>query len=380
MTAPSSPIAHLCTGMALACGIVGLPNVGKSTLFNALTGTALAAAANYPFCTIEPNKAIVPVPDPRLEALARFFPTAKLTPTTLTVVDIAGLVRGAHAGQGLGNQFLAHIREVHAILHVLRCFRDPNIVHVEGEPNPLRDKEIVDLELQLKDLETLAKVLPRVEREARLAADPEAQKRLEILHQAEAHLSEGQNLRTLSLSAEEHAYLRSLGLLTLKPVLYVANVDEGSLPAGNALSHAVQTMAQAEGAPALVLCAAVEAQLAALPPTERAEFLALYGLEAPALPQLIRAAYALLGLITFFTAGPKEVRAWTVSRDTPAPRAAGEIHSDMERGFIRAEVIAFNDYIQYGGEEGARAAGKMRLEGKEYLIQDGDVVYFRFAV
>ncbi|MCX7980968.1 MAG: redox-regulated ATPase YchF [Bacteroidia bacterium] len=366
--------------MALACGIVGLPNVGKSTLFNALSGTALAAAANYPFCTIEPNRAIVPVPDPRLQALAQVCPTEKITPTTLTVVDIAGLVRGAHAGQGLGNQFLAHIREVHAILHVLRCFEDPEIVHVEGQPDPLRDKEIVELELQLKDLETLQKTLPRIEREARLAANPEAQKRLEVLQKAETHLNQGQSLRTLALPEEEQAILREYHFLTLKPVLYVANVDERSLPRGNAWSAAVQEMAQTEGASALVLCAAVEAQIATLPPEERAEFLALYGLEEPALPQLIREAYKLLGLITFFTAGPKEIRAWTVRQGTLAPQAAGEIHSDMERGFIRAEVIAFEDYIRYGGEEGAKAAGKLRLEGRDYVVQDGDVIYFRFAV
>lgn len=366
--------------MALACGIVGLPNVGKSTLFNALSGTALAAAANYPFCTIEPNRAIVPVPDPRLERLAQFFPTAQVTPTTLTVVDIAGLVRGAHAGQGLGNQFLAHIREVHAIIHVLRCFEDPNIIHVEGSPDPLRDKEIVDLELQLKDLETIGKILPRLEREARLAADPEAQRRLDLLRRAELHLSAAQNLRTLELTSEERGYLRSLGLLTLKPVLYIANVDESSLPGGNALSEAVASAARAEGASMLTLCVAVEAQIVTLPPDERAEFLALYGLEAPALPQLIHAAYQLLGLVTFFTAGPKEVRAWTVPTGTPAPEAAAEIHSDIQRGFIRAEVIPYEDYVMYGGEEGAKAAGKMRLEGREYIVRDGDVIYFRFAV
>lgn len=366
--------------MALACGIVGLPNVGKSTLFNALSGTALAAAANYPFCTIEPNRAIVPVPDPRLEALAQIVPTQQITPTTLTVVDIAGLVRGAHAGQGLGNQFLAHIREVHAILHVLRCFEDPDIVHVEGQPDPLRDREIVELELQLKDLETLGKLLPRIEREARLAADPEARKRVEVLKQAEAHLSAAKSLRTLPLSDTERATLAEYHLLTLKPVLYVANVDEKSLPGGNALSAAVQRMATEEGAGALVLCAALEAQLAVLPTAERADFLALYGLEEPALPLLIREAYRLLGLVTFFTAGPKEIRAWTVRAGTLAPQAAGQIHSDMQRGFIRAEVISFSDYLQYGGEEGARTAGKLRLEGREYIIQDGDVVYFRFAV
>ncbi|RMF51897.1 MAG: redox-regulated ATPase YchF [Bacteroidetes bacterium] len=372
--------------MALACGIVGLPNVGKSTLFNALSGTALAAAANYPFCTIEPNQAIVPVPDPRLATLAQLVekhhrqPPEKITPTTLTVVDIAGLVRGAHAGQGLGNQFLAHIREVQAILHVLRCFEEPDIVHVEGQPDPLRDKEIVDTELQLKDLETLDRVLPRVEREARLGAHPEAQSRLAVLERARAHLAAGQNLRSFACSPEDKAYLEELHLLTLKPVLYVANVDERSLPGGNSLSQAVQAQAAAEKAEALVLCAALEAQLAQLPPAEQREFLALYGLEEPALPQLIRKAYQLLGLITFFTAGPKEVRAWTVRRGTKAPQAAGRIHSDMERGFIRAEVIAWEDYVQYGGEEGARAAGRLRLEGRDYEIQEGDVVYFRFAV
>lgn len=366
--------------MAVACGIVGLPNVGKSTLFNALSGTALAAAANYPFCTIEPNRAVVPVPDPRLEALAQVMPTEKITPTSLMVVDIAGLVRGAHAGQGLGNQFLAHIREVHAILHVLRCFENPDIVHVEGKPDPIRDKEIIETELQLKDLETLEKVLPRIEREARLAANPEAQKRWEVLKKAEAHLSAAQSLRSLPLTEEEKAHLREYHFLTLKPVLYIANVDESSLPQGNLLSQAVQQMAAAEGAGALVLCAAIEAQIASLPPQEKADFLALYGLEEPALVQLIREAYRLLGLRTFFTAGPKEIRAWTVRAGTLAPQAAGEIHSDMERGFIRAEVIAFDDYLRYGGEEGARTAGKLRLEGRDYEIQDGDVVYFRFAV
>ncbi|MCS7297910.1 MAG: redox-regulated ATPase YchF [Bacteroidia bacterium] len=366
--------------MGFACGIVGLPNVGKSTLFNALAGTALAAAANYPFCTIEPNKATVPVSDPRLEELAKFFPTAKLTPTTLTIIDIAGLVRGAHEGEGLGNQFLAHIREVDALLHVLRCFEDPDIVHVEGKPDPLRDKEIVEMELQLKDLETLEKLQKRLEREARLGAQSEAAKKLEIVSRAEAHLSKGQSLRNLTLSQEEANYLHSLRLLTLKPVLYIANVDEQSLPKGNCLSEAVEAMARAEGAPALILCAALEAQIVQLPPAERPEFLALYGLDAPALPQLVRRAYELLGLITFFTAGPKEVRAWTVPSGTPAPEAAGRIHSDMERGFIRAEVIRYEDYIRYKGEEGAKAAGKMRVEGREYFIQDGDVVYIRFAV
>ncbi|MCS6790761.1 MAG: redox-regulated ATPase YchF [Bacteroidia bacterium] len=367
--------------MGLEVGIVGLPNVGKSSLFNALAGTALAAAANYPFCTIEPNRAIVPVPDSRLEALARLVNPQKITPTTLTVVDIAGLVRGAHAGQGLGNQFLSHIREVDAILHVLRCFEAPDVVHVEGSPDPLRDKEIIDLELQLKDLETLSRTLPRIEREAKLAASSEAKKQLEVIQRAEAHLSASQNLRTLTpLTPEERAFLQTFHFLTLKPIMYVANVDEKSLPKGNAWSQAVEAVARQEGVPSLTLCVQIEAQIAGLSPEEQKEFLSLYGLEEPLLPRLIREAYRLLGLITFFTAGEKEVRAWTVRAGTLAPAAAGKIHSDMERGFIRAEVIAFEDYVAKGGEEGAKNAGKMRLEGKEYVVQDGDVVYFRFAV
>jgi len=366
--------------MAMAAGIVGLPNVGKSTLFNALSGAALAAAANYPFCTIEPNKAIVPVPDPRLEELSRIVPTEKITPTTLTLVDIAGLVRGAHAGQGLGNQFLAHIREVEAILHVLRCFEDPEIVHVEGRIDPWADRDIVELELQLKDLETLHKVLPRIEREAKLAAHSEARTLLDLLRRVESHLNAGQSLRTLDLSAEEKTLLQPYSFLTLKPVLYVANIDEKSLPEGNTYSQLVVEKAAEEGAEAIVLCAALEAQIAQMPPQEQKEFLALYGLEEPALPRLIQKAYRLLGLITFFTVGPKEIRAWTVRRGTLAPQAAGKIHSDMERGFIRAEVISYEDFVRYGGEEGAKAAGRLFLQGREYEIREGDVVYFRFAV
>ena len=370
---------YLC-GMALAAGIVGLPNVGKSTLFNALSGTALAAAANYPFCTIEPNKAIVPVPDPRLEELARIVPTQKITPTTLTLVDIAGLVRGAHAGQGLGNQFLAHIREVEAIIHVLRCFEDAEIVHVEGRIDPWGDRDIVELELQLKDLETIQKALPRIEREAKLAANAEARSLLELLRRAEHHLNAGQSLRTLALTPEEKALLIPYHFLTLKPVLYVANIDEKSLPDGNAHSRLVEEKAAEEGAEAIVLCAALEAQIAQMPPNEQKEFLALYGLAEPALPRLIHKAYQLLGLITFFTAGPKEIRAWTIRRGTLAPQAAGQIHSDIERGFIRAEVISYEDFIRYGGEEGAKAAGRLFLQGREYEMQEGDIVYFRFAV
>ncbi len=366
--------------MALAAGIVGLPNVGKSTLFNALSGAALAAAANYPFCTIEPNKAIVPVPDPRLEKLNQIIPTERITPTTLTLVDIAGLVRGAHAGQGLGNQFLAHIREVEAILHVLRCFEDPDIVHVEGRIAPWEDRSTVELELQLKDLETLQKALPRIDREARLAANPEARTLSELFRRAEAHLNSGQSLRNLPLTPEEKTLLQPYQFLTLKPVLYVANIDEKSLPEGNSYSRLVAEKAAEEGAETVVLCAALEAQIAQLSPDDQKEFLALYGLEEPALPRLIQKAYRLLDLITFFTAGPKEIRAWTVRRGTLAPQAAGKIHSDMERGFIRAEVISYEDYVQYGGEEGARAMGRLFLQGREYEIREGDVVYFRFAV
>ena len=372
-------MTYLC-GMALAAGIVGLPNVGKSTLFNALSGAALAAAANYPFCTIEPNKAIVPVPDLRLEELARIVPTERITPTTITLVDIAGLVRGAHAGQGLGNQFLAHIREVEAILHVLRCFENPEIVHVEGRIDPWQDRDIVELELQLKDLETLQKSLPRIEREAKLAANPEARSLLDLFRRVETHLNAGQSLRTLPLTPEEKELLLPYHFLTLKPVLYIANIDEASLPEGNAYSKLVTERAREEGAETVVLCGALEAQIAQMPPEEQKEFLALYGLEEPALPRLIQKAYRLLGLITFFTAGPKEIRAWTVRKGTLAPQAAGKIHSDIERGFIRAEVISYEDYVRYGGEEGAKTAGRFFLHGKEYEIQEGDVVYFRFAV
>jgi GTP-binding protein YchF len=366
--------------MALAAGIIGLPNVGKSTLFNALSGTALAAAANYPFCTIEPNKAIVPVPDPRLQELSRIVPTQQVTPTTLSLVDIAGLVRGAHAGQGLGNQFLAHIREVEAILHVLRCFEDTEITHVEGRIAPWQDRDIVEMELQLKDLETLQKALPRLQREAKLAANPDARELYELLQGLEAHLNAGQSLRTLLLSPEEREQLKPFHFLTLKPVLYVANVDEKSLPHGNAHSEEVIRAAAAEGAEAILLCGALEAQIAQLPPEEQQDFLALYGLEEAALPMLIRKAYKLLELTTFFTVGSKEIRAWTVRQGTLAAQAAGKIHSDMERGFIRAEVISYEDFISLRGEEGARAAGRLFLQGREYVIQEGDVVHFRFAV
>ncbi len=366
--------------MGLAAGIVGLPNVGKSTLFNALSGAALAAAENYPFCTIEPNRAIVPVPDPRLAELARLVPTQKVTPTALTLVDIAGLVRGAHAGQGLGNQFLSHIREVEAIIHVLRCFEAPDVVHVEGRVDPWGDRDIVELELQLKDLETLERALPRIEREAKLAANPEAKDQLALLLRAKAHLNAGQSLRTLDLSEEEEALLRPYNFLTRKPILYVANVDEGSLPYGNAYSELVAKRAAAEGAEAVVLCAALEVQIARLSTEEQREFLGLYGLEEPALPVLIRKAYKLLRLITFFTVGPKEIRAWTIRAGTLAPQAAGKIHSDIERGFIRAEVISYEDFLRYGGEEAARAAGRLFLQGKDYVVQEGDIIHFRFAV
>lgn len=365
--------------MALRCGIVGLPNVGKSTLFNALSAASVPAE-NYPFCTIEPNLAVVEVPDPRLEQLALRVPTQKVIPAQLQVVDIAGLVRGAHKGQGLGNQFLSHIRQVHTIVHVLRCFEDPNVAHVEGRVDPLQDKEILDLELQMKDLETVERRLPKAQKEAQARKDPKLRLEVQTLEKALSILQKAQNLRSSLWSLEEAEILHQLGLLTLKPVLYVANVEEASLPNGNAYSQQVQMMAQAEQAEVVVLCAALEAQMAMLAPSERAAFLAAYGLAEPALHILIRKAYALLGLQTFFTVGPKEIRAWTIRKGSLAPQAAGEIHSDFERGFIRAEVIKYDDLVQYGNEEAIRAAGKLFIQGKDYVVEDGDILHFRFSV
>ncbi|MGF1650721.1 MAG: redox-regulated ATPase YchF [Hyphomicrobiaceae bacterium] len=364
--------------MGFKMGIVGLPNVGKSTLFNALTQTAAAEAANYPFCTIEPNVGEVAVPDARLDALAKIGKSAQILPTRLTFVDIAGLVRGASQGEGLGNQFLAHIREVDAIAYVLRCFEDGDITHVEGRVDPLADAETVETELMLADLESLEKRRVALEKKAK-GTDKEAKATLELVDKALAALREGKPARTVGLTEEEKPGFRMLQLLTGKPVLYVCNVEEGSAAIGNAFSARVEARAAEEGATSVVISARIEAEIATLEPDERAEFLATLGLEEPGLNRLIRAGYALLDLVTYFTVGPKEARAWTITRGTKAPQAAGVIHSDFEKGFIRAETIAYDAFIAHSGEAGAKEVGKMRLEGKEYVVQDGDVMHFRFA-
>jgi GTP-binding protein YchF len=364
--------------MGFKCGIVGLPNVGKSTLFNALTQTAAAAAANYPFCTIEPNVGEVPVPDARLNTLAKIAKSAEVIPTRLTFVDIAGLVRGASKGEGLGNQFLAHIREVDAIAYVLRCFEDDDIIHVEGRVDPIADAETIETELMLADLDSLERRVPILERKVR-GQDKEAKLTLDLVQRAFALLREGKPARLAQISDEERAALNALNLLTSKPVLYVCNVDEASAATGNALSARVEERAKAEGAGCVIISAKIEAELAELDPAERQTYLAELGLTEPGLNRLIFEGYKLLGLITYFTAGPKEARAWTVTKGTRAPQAAGVIHTDFERGFIRSETIAYEDYVSLGGEAGARDAGKLRLEGKDYVVKDGDVLHFRFA-
>jgi ribosome-binding ATPase len=364
--------------MGFKCGIVGLPNVGKSTLFNALTQTAQAEAANYPFCTIEPNVGEVPVPDERLDKLAAIAKSAQILPTRLTFVDIAGLVRGASKGEGLGNQFLAHIREVDAIAYVLRCFEDDDITHVEGRIDPAADADTVETELMLADLDSLEKRRANLEKRAK-GNDKEAKAAIELIDKALVLLRDGKPARFAEIAPEEDKAWRMLQLLTAKPVLYVCNVDEESAATGNAFSAKVEERAAAEGAGCVVISAKIEAELAGLADEERTEFLDSLGLEEPGLNRLIRTGYNLLDLVTYFTVGPKEARAWTITDGTKAPQAAGVIHTDFEKGFIRAETIAYDDYIALGGEGGAKEAGKMRLEGKEYVVKDGDVMHFRFA-
>ena len=364
--------------MGLSVGIVGLPNVGKSTIFNALTAAG-AQSANYPFCTIEPNVGIVPVADPRLVKLAELAESKQTIFTDLKVVDIAGLVRGASKGEGLGNQFLANIRETDAILHVVRCFEDPNVVHVEGSVDPERDIEVIETELLLADLDALSKRNERVSRLARVG-QKEYAGQAEALAKAIAAVEKGTPLRASGFTEAEKEALAELNLITMKPVLYVANVSEDDLGNETPLLAKVRKVAADKGGEIVVICGELEAQIAQLPADERADFLKEMGLEEPGLDVLIRAAYKLLDLETFFTAGPKEARAWTIHRGSKAPQAAGKIHSDFERGFIRAETIAYDDYIAHRGEQGAKAAGRMRSEGKDYEVQDGDVILFRFNV
>ncbi len=364
--------------MGFKCGIVGLPNVGKSTLFNALTETAAAQAANYPFCTIEPNVGDVSVPDPRLEKLAAIAKSEKIIPTRLTFVDIAGLVRGASKGEGLGNQFLANIREVDAIAHVVRCFEDTDITHVEGKIDPIADIETIETELMLADLDSLERRVDALEKKAR-GNDREAKETLELVQRTLQPLREGKPARVVERKPEEEKLFSMLGLMTAKPVLYVCNVEEGAAATGNEFSAKVEARAKEEGAVSVVISAKIESEIAVLSKEERAEYLDAVGLQEPGLDRLIRAGYGLLDLVTYFTVGPKEARAWTITRGTKAPQAAGVIHTDFERGFIRAETIAYDDYVALSGEAGARDAGKLRLEGKEYVVNDGDVLHFRFA-
>jgi GTP-binding protein YchF len=364
--------------MGFKCGIVGLPNVGKSTLFNALTQTAQAEAANYPFCTIEPNVGEVGVPDERLEKLAAVAKSAQIIPTRLTFVDIAGLVRGASKGEGLGNKFLAHIREVDAVAYVLRCFEDDDITHVENRIDPLADAEVVETELMLADMESLEKRIGATEKKAK-SGDKDSKALLAVMEKALAPLREGKPARVADVTPEERPLFVGLQLMTAKPVVYVCNVEEASAANGNAYSAKVQERAKAEGAVSVVISAKIEAEFAGLPAEDRKEFLAEMGLAEPGLNRLIRAGYQLLDLVTYFTVGPKEARAWTITRGTKAPQAAGVIHTDFEKGFIRSETIAYEDYVDLGGEVGAKDNGKMRLEGKEYVVKDGDVLHFRFA-
>ncbi len=366
--------------MALKCGIVGLPNVGKSTLFNCLSN-AKAQAANFPFCTIEPNIGVITVPDERLNKLAELVNPERILPTTVEIVDIAGLVKGASKGEGLGNKFLANIRETDAILHVLRCFEDPNVVHVDGSVNPVRDKEVIDFELQLKDLESVEQRMKRIEKMAKTGADKDSKKTYEILSEIHANLLKGLSARTVSLSKDDLKFIEDLHLLTIKPVMYVCNVDEASVKTGNKFTEAVKELVKNENAEVIIITAAMEAEIAALESYEdRKAFLAEIGLDEPGVNKLIHAAYRLLNLQTYFTAGVKEVRAWTIKVGMTAPESAGVIHTDFEKGFIKAEVISYNDFLQYSSEAACRDNGKVRIEGKEYVVSDGDVMHFRFNV
>jgi GTP-binding protein YchF len=365
--------------MSLQCGIVGLPNVGKSTLFNAVS-SAKAQAANFPFCTIEPNVGTITVPDERMTVLADLVKPQNLVPTTIEIVDIAGLVKGASKGEGLGNQFLGNIRSTNAILHVVRCFDDPNVIHVDGSVDPVRDKEIIDTELQLKDLESIEKGIVKIQKQAK-AGDKEAARLLEVLEMFKAHLEQGKNLRTLSTDPERRSLVKDLNLLTDKPVLYVCNVDPDSVLSGNAHVERVKAAVADENAGILIISAAIEAEIAELESfDDRKMFLEEMGLKESGVEKLIKAAYKLLNYITYFTVGVKEVRAWTITEGTKAPQAAGVIHTDFEKGFIRAEVIAYNDYVEYKTEAACRSVGKLRVEGKEYIVKDGDCMHFLFNV